>query len=116
MDVLAIWSRGFMKLSKKIEDRIFAELLAMNGVPVHHWTVGLHSKHIGVPTLVIHDEDDPVVDLSHLSRIADAFASSSTKVTKGFGHIKILSNKDVLQEAADFVSMKTELTLGEAIA
>ncbi len=116
VDVLAIWSRGFMRLSKKIEDRIFAELLEMNGVPVQHWTIGLHSKNLDMPTLVIHDENDPIVDLSHLSRIANAFRSSSTKVTKGFGHIKILSNKDVLQEAADFVSMKNESTLGEAIA
>ncbi len=116
VDVLNIWASGFMKLSQTIENRIFSELLKMNGVPVQHWTIGLHSKHVDVPVMVIHDDKDRIVNLTHLERIASAFKLGSTKVTHGYGHFKILSNREVHQSAADFFEQYQTELLGEAIA
>ncbi|MFL0804904.1 MAG: alpha/beta hydrolase [Agarilytica sp.] len=116
VDVLNIWASGFMKLSQTIENRIFSELLKMNGVPVQHWTIGLHSKHVKIPVMVIHDDKDRIVNLTHLSRIASAFKFGSTKVTHGFGHFKILSNREVHQSSVDFFNRHQTELLGEAIA
>jgi pimeloyl-ACP methyl ester carboxylesterase len=102
LDVLDIWSKGFMKLSDRIRERILAELLVLNGVPVSYWDIGLHGKELNIPIHVIHDEHDPVVNVSHSRRILNVLRKVSCQYTKGLGHAKILLSKDVHKEVAGF--------------
>ncbi|WNF25371.1 alpha/beta hydrolase [Streptomyces sp. C11-1] len=63
------------------------------------------SGNVTVPLLVIHDEDDTMVDVGQGRRIAEAFGDRARLVvTRRLGHQRILGAPQVVQEIADFVT------------
>jgi len=55
-------------------------------------------------TLVIHDHDDPVVSLEQGELIAKTWPNAQWMTTRGMGHSKILSSKDVVDRVCHFLS------------
>ena len=108
MDVLDIWSGNSMKLPTGIRERVLAQLLEDNGVPVSYWDIGLHGKDWTKPVYVIHDEDDDVVGSNHADQIKQVFKDSKLSLTQGLGHAKILMNQNVHNLVNDFISQKSE--------
>ncbi|MGI2029239.1 alpha/beta hydrolase [Endozoicomonas acroporae] len=102
LDVLDIWSRGFMQLRPGIRQRILKQLLVDNGVPVSHWDIGLHGADYPWPVKVIHDKDDKIVSHSHAHRIAKALGDTDVHTTEGLDHFRPLINRDVHQQVVDF--------------
>ena len=61
-------------------------------------------KRLGVPALVIHDEDDVGVPWQHGQMIADAWPGAEFLKTRGLGHGRILRDTQSIQAAVDFIS------------
>jgi hypothetical protein len=58
-----------------------------------------------MPMLVIHNEDDLVVDVSQAHRIAAAHGSKARLMTThGLGHHRILADPVVVEQIVDFVA------------
>lgn len=58
-------------------------------------------EEIGVPVLLIHDEDDDVVSAGQ-SRITASAHGARLILTRGLGHRRILADTDVVAAAVDF--------------
>jgi pimeloyl-ACP methyl ester carboxylesterase len=59
---------------------------------------------LGVPALIIHDEDDVGVPWQQGQMIADAWPGAQFLKTKGLGHGRILRDAETIQAAVDFIS------------
>lgn len=58
-----------------------------------------------VPLLIVHDADDPVVEVAQAHALASAHPESSTSlITSGLGHTRILRDEAVLDAITDFVN------------
>ena len=56
-----------------------------------------------VPTLVIHDQNDRITELSDSKRLVSSWPWARLLVTKGLGHKKILFSRDVFNEVLGFI-------------
>ena len=61
-------------------------------------------KELGVPALIIHDEDDVGVPWQQGQMIADAWPGAQFLKTKGLGHGRILRDAQAIEAAVDFIS------------
>lgn len=116
-DVLDIWSKGYMSLSKRVKQHILAQLFKDNGVPVSHWDITLHGQAWQGDALVLHDEQDPIVHPRHAARIAKILPNSTLALFSGLGHVKILTDKSVHHTISAFFqssSVTNELTAESA--
>ncbi len=59
---------------------------------------------LGVPALVIHDEDDAGVPWQHGRMIADAWPGAEFLKTRGLGHGRILRDAGTIRAAVEFIS------------
>jgi len=56
-----------------------------------------------IPTLVIHDEDDPEVSVKAGLHIFDHLKNGELMLTKGLGHRKILADHKVIEKIINFI-------------
>jgi pimeloyl-ACP methyl ester carboxylesterase len=56
-----------------------------------------------IPTLVIHDEDDPEVSVKSGLHIFDHLKNGELMLTKGLGHRKILADQKVIEKIINFI-------------
>ena len=61
-------------------------------------------QELGVPALIIHDEDDVGVPWQQGQMIADAWPGAQFLKTRGLGHGRILRDAQTIQAAVDFIS------------
>lgn len=57
-------------------------------------------------TLLIHDENDKVVPVSHLSQIHQGLPDSAILRTEGLGHFRILEDKKVVAQVMQHLNLK----------
>jgi pimeloyl-ACP methyl ester carboxylesterase len=98
---LGLRPRTIDGLRRRVETRRF------RGVP-DVWT-SLSSTGVplaaDVPLLIVHDSDDPVVEVAQAHALAAAHPQSSTLlVTSGLGHTRILRDNTVLDAIGEFVN------------
>lgn len=68
------------------------------------FSVSHQPAEINVPILVIHDEADDIVMLAQAHKIAEAYGDRARLViTKGLGHRRILSDREVIATAMSFL-------------
>lgn len=79
--------------SQGIGARIRKELDLSHGVPIEHWDAQTLGFVPGMPTLVVHDEQDQLVSSEQADIIAGTLGPSARVVkTRGLGHIRILAD------------------------
>lgn len=62
-------------------------------------------EELGIPVLVVHDEDDPTVPLDQAHRLKAAYGDRlDLLVTRGLGHRRILTEPAVLDNVIGFLS------------
>ena len=61
------------------------------------------AKGFSVPALIIHDTDDPQVDLADSEMLADSWPDARVFTTTGLGHSKIVRDPLVIQEIERFL-------------
>lgn len=98
---LGIGRRTERRMQRLIERRTFPTVAD----PWRRFTSELDPTTTGVPLLVIHDGDDPVVSPRQADLIADAHTGAVTTLrTHGLGHSRILSDPTVLASITEFVA------------
>ncbi|MDJ1137121.1 alpha/beta fold hydrolase [Streptomyces iconiensis] len=97
---LALTPRLGDGLRTRVEERLFPEVDDLWSRFDGTW----RPAEIGVPTLLIHDEDDPTVPLRQAHRLRTAHAPhAELTVTTGLGHRRILAAPAVLAGALGFL-------------
>jgi len=61
------------------------------------------ARRIQIPALILHDRDDPQVDLADARLLASAWEESSVRVTEGLGHNKVVRDPGVVSAAVGFL-------------
>lgn len=62
------------------------------------------AKEVGIPVLVIHDNDDMEVPVKCAIHIQKHLANGELLLTKGLGHRKILGDPEVIERTIDFIN------------
>ncbi|MFE9427085.1 alpha/beta hydrolase [Kitasatospora sp. NPDC006697] len=87
-------------LHQRIEQQLFPHLAD----PWAEFDAKQRTEQIGLPILVIHDEDDDTVPLAQAHRLKEAYGERlELTVTQGLGHRKILMEPAVLDRAIGFL-------------
>jgi pimeloyl-ACP methyl ester carboxylesterase len=84
------------RLQARFGDRLFDEIA----------TVTTCQALAGIPALVIHDEKDLDVPVTHARQIHQACPGSELMITSGLGHKRILYNKKVIEAVGSFLAKK----------
>lgn len=93
------------RLSRKVEDRIRAELKRSHGVPIEHWDMRTLATPGRFPTLVVHDRNDSFVPSEEARAVAAAVGGSvRTVITSGLGHARILADPEITALVSSFVA------------
>ncbi|MFV0133039.1 alpha/beta hydrolase [Streptomyces sp. HMX87] len=92
-------------LKEELRGRIERDVYAEEADMWTRFSVFHESASVQIPLLVIHDEDDGMVDAGQGRRIAEAFGDRARLVTtRRFGHRRILGAPQVVAEIAAFVT------------
>ena len=59
---------------------------------------------IAIPALIIHDRDDKVADYGEGELLAHSWPQAKLYTTEGFGHRRLLSDPEVINEVMKFVA------------
>jgi len=65
-----------------------------------------NAQHISTPVLIVHDENDREVPISHSKRLANVWPGAQLMVTQGLGHRRILYHSKVIQATKAFLIEK----------
>ncbi|MEX3960423.1 alpha/beta fold hydrolase [Trinickia sp. EG282A] len=106
-EVLERWASRDMALPRPVVERIYAELLVRNGVPVSHWDIPARGASLAVPVLVVHDPADPVVPYCEAQRVVASLLGATLSPAPGTGHGRILSDAKVREQVCAFVTRHT---------
>lgn len=66
--------------------------------------VGEIGASLGIPVLIVHDEDDQDVRFQSALQIHEAWPGSEMLVTQGLGHRRIMKDEKVVRKVAIFIS------------
>jgi len=94
------------KLNAKIEKQMFKHLEVNYHKDFEKYGVVRLAKEFKGNALIIHDEEDTECDISNAEAISAAFKNSELFKTSGYGHTRILANKDVVSKIVEFVTLK----------
>ncbi|MET9677972.1 alpha/beta hydrolase [Streptomyces sp. NPDC006482] len=101
------------KLKDELRGRIEREMFPGEEDIWHRFSVFAGSERVDVPILVIHDDDDDMVDPPHARRVLAAFGDHARLVTtKRLGHRRIIGAPQVVQQVVDFVSTDADRQAG----
>ncbi|SAL35121.1 delta 12 desaturase [Caballeronia peredens] len=101
--VLERWASRDMALPPPVVERIYAELLARNGVPVSHWDIKARGPSLEVPVLVVHDPADRMVPYCEAQSAVASLPDATLWPATGAGHVRILSDARVRERVHEFV-------------
>lgn len=63
----------------------------------------LYDVSAAVPTLIMHDEDDPVLPIMHARYVAARWPNSRLVATRGLGHFRIMRHPSTLEAIEQFL-------------
>lgn len=85
-------------LRRRVERRRFADVPDV-------WTSLSSTAHpVEIPLLIVHDADDPVVEVTQAHALAEAHPASTSLISQGLGHTRILRDDEVLNAVAEFIN------------
>jgi pimeloyl-ACP methyl ester carboxylesterase len=65
-------------------------------------TTSQGKKYIG-EALIVHDEEDPVVEFESAKHIYEHWDNAALLATKGYGHYRLMKNPDLIRRVAEFM-------------
>lgn len=92
-----------VKLKPEIALKMQKHYEARFGEPMSNYDAHKAAKHVNIPTLVIHDQDDKDVPAYCGENIHKHLPNGSLMLTKKLGHRKILGDEKVIQQTIDFL-------------
>ena len=102
-DVATKFAR-WIGLPKRLIPRFLKAVGEATGVSIEDANIVQAARSIHIPGLMIHDHDDEEYGPHNAEEIAYAWAGpSSTLITKGFGHRRLLREQTVIDEIVDFI-------------
>jgi len=63
-----------------------------------------NAKHLSTPVLIVHDENDREVPVSHSKRLANVWSGAQLMITQGLGHRRILRHTNVIRAVKTFLT------------
>lgn len=102
--VIERWAKGYLRLKPSVVQAMHRELWKRNGVPVQHWDIPALSSAQHLPTLVLHDLEDPVVPFCEAQQLAVRMPWAKLQPVSGLGHVRILSDAKVLEQVGQFLA------------
>lgn len=73
------------------------------GEPPDAFSAQRFAARLGVPTLVVHDEEDDVAPLQHAIEFASNTPGSTLRTTRGLNHSGALRDAEIIGEIVDFL-------------
>jgi omega-6 fatty acid desaturase (delta-12 desaturase) len=101
--VMQRWSQHILPVSPEVLQAMHSELWSRNGVPVGHWDIPALGQTLEMPKLVIHARNDKVVPVFDAEFIAGKLGNVSLELYENQGHIRILSDPNVVDRVAQFM-------------
>ena len=74
---------------------------------MNDYSTSVVAKHVKIPVLIIHDEDDEDVNIKAALNIHKNLINSKLLITRELGHRKILGNQIVLDNIKEFLKSKS---------
>jgi len=65
-------------------------------------TTSQGKNYIG-EALIVHDEEDPVVEFESAKHIYEHWDNAALLATKGYGHYRLMKNPDLIRRVAEFM-------------
>lgn len=94
-----------LSLPQRALDGLRAHIQRRFGADVWERLHGVElAKHFDVPALIIHDTDDPQIDIEDSQALARAWSGARFKTTSGLGHSHILRDPEVLTATIRFLA------------
>lgn len=91
--------------SGKSTDAMCALIHERIGAPFSEFTASYWIKFApDIPYLLIHDVDDTEASIAHLYALNKGLSDAKTHETEGLGHVRILRDKNIINEVVDFIS------------
>lgn len=92
-----------LKLNPQIAEKIALHLEKKYGAKIHDYDASKAASSITIPTLVIHDENDPEVPMKAALHIHKHLQNGELMLTTNLGHRKILGDSQVIQKISTFI-------------
>ncbi|OIK28452.1 alpha/beta fold hydrolase [Streptomyces malaysiense] len=102
-DVLERWDGAGLRLTRPLIEGIYGELHRRNGVPVSHWDLTGLGASLDLPTLILHDPDDPMVPYTDAQKVAAGLRNARLADRTG-GHAGILMNHGTAAAVSRFTA------------
>ncbi|MBT3017493.1 MAG: alpha/beta hydrolase [Candidatus Thiodiazotropha endolucinida] len=106
-----------LRLSESVRDNLRCRIERLF-FPVddiwQNFSVSYGAEKLNLPILLVHDEADDVVDPSQAEKIIEAYDGNVEMYkTRGLGHSRTISDKEVIGKVVDFISLSS-MTLDSA--
>lgn len=95
---------SFLHIPNRAHESMYPVMETLHRCTEHDLSFDSIGPAIGMPTLVIHDEDDRYVPQSEGHRVYQEVRYAHFRGTSGLGHNRILADPAVVTIAVDFVS------------
>lgn len=73
-------------------------------------------QNIGQPILIWHDLDDDEVSLESAKLLASLSPQAELRITKGYGHYRILRHQELIQDSLNFLKGESYINQGSLLA
>jgi len=73
------------------------------GEPMESYSASFAAQSVGIPVLVIHDENDEDINIKAAHNIHKNLVNGEIMISKGLGHRKILGDKNVIEKILTFI-------------
>lgn len=93
-----------LKLKNKIANKMRESFEKEYQMDMESFSAYIAAKDVKVPVLVVHDKQDDDVPYSASENIHKHLENSQLLLTKNLGHRKILGDKDVINQIAEFIN------------
>lgn len=92
-----------LELKSEIATKLTAYFNKKLGTKAENFSSQLVAKNVNIPTLVLHDSQDPFVPVSSALSIRQNLKYGELLITNGLGHHKIFKDKHIIQRIIDFI-------------
>ncbi|MEZ4853398.1 alpha/beta hydrolase [Flavobacterium sp.] len=92
-----------LELQPKIAEKMKYSFEEKYNLDMESYSAYVAAKHVAIPVLVIHDQDDDDVPVSASESIHKHLENSQLLITKKLGHRKILGDANVLKKIKQFL-------------
>jgi pimeloyl-ACP methyl ester carboxylesterase len=107
-EMVDIWT-GFVGMSPASAEQMRQRLVDRVGLPLDSMIVANAAAALTIPGLIIHDQDDKVVNYANAEAIHHNWTTSTLYPTKGLDHRGPLKDRLVLRRVVTFLSDEAKM-------